>query len=187
MKRHWPLLGLLLLLVVVGFYFVKAGTKIIKAPALLKDIVSGEGLRLKDIHYAQDNPDDRVKWVLDAKEVSFSSDRETIRFKAFTLRVEPEDRSGFQLKGDRGKYTKNNGKIELWGNLDGSSEDGYRIQTEYAMINEKKALLHSDRAVKISGPYFQVNGKGLKADLNGKRFEVLSAVTTVIKEDEIDL
>lgn len=187
MKRHWPLLGLLLLLLVVGFYFVKAGTKIIKTPALLKDIVSGEGLNLKDIHYAQDNPDDRVKWVLDAKEVSFSSDRKTIRFKTFILKVEPEDRSGFQLKGDRGRYTKDSGKIELWGNLDGSSEDGYRIQTDYAMINEKKGLLRSDRAVKIFGPYFQVNGRGLQADLNSKRLEVLSTVTTLIKEDAIGL
>lgn len=186
-RKHWPLLGLLLLLVVVGFYFVKSGTKLMKAPALFKDIVSGEGLELKDIHYTQDNPDDRLKWVLDAEEVSISSDRKTVRFKDFILSVETEDKNGFKLEGNSGQYFEDTGRIELWGNLDGSSKNGYRVLTEYVMINEQKGFLRSDKAVRISGPDFKINGTGFQADLNNKRFEVLSDVTTIIDEEAVGL
>ncbi|MFO7985124.1 MAG: LPS export ABC transporter periplasmic protein LptC [Desulfatiglandaceae bacterium] len=182
MKRHWPLLGLGLLLLMVGFYFVKSGSKLVRAPAMLKDVISGQGLTLKDIHYAQDDPDERMKWFLDAEEVSFSEDRTIIRFKAFTLRVEPEGEHWFKLVGNRGRYAKDSGEIELWGDLRGTSADGYRVMTEYVMINEQKKEMHSDKPVKIFGPFFQVNGRGFLADLGRKQIEILSNVTTVIQK-----
>ncbi|MFP3912475.1 MAG: LPS export ABC transporter periplasmic protein LptC [Desulfobacteraceae bacterium] len=182
LKRHWPLLGLGLLLLMVGSYFIKSGSNLIRAPALLKDVISGQGLKLKDIHYTQDDPDRRMKWVLDAKEVSFSEDRKTIRFDTFALRVEPEGEQWFKLKGNRGRYDRDSGVIELWGDLEGVSADGYRILTEYVMINEQKKEMSSDQPVKIFGPFFRVDGRGFLADLKRKQVEILSGVTTEIHE-----
>ena len=114
-KRYWPLVGIGILLLVVGFYFAKAGKDLIKTTALLKDVLSGEGVNLKDIHYRQDDPDEKIKWVLDAKEVRFSEDRKTIRFFDFYLKVEAEARPGFSLRGKRGIYHKEKGKHRALG------------------------------------------------------------------------
>ena len=182
MKRHWPLVGLCALILLATFYFFKSGKDLLKAPALLKNLMSGEGLKLEDVHYTQDNPDKKIKWVVDAREVRFSGDRKNVEFVDFKLKVEPEDRPWFTLNGKKGHYSKDSGEIELFGSIDGFSSDGYRILTEYLLINEKAGNLSTDKPVKISGPFFVVDGKGLFADLKEERIEVLSNVTTTISQ-----
>ena len=184
-KRHWPLLGLGALLILVGFYLAKSGKELLKTTALLKNIVSGEGLELKDVHYRQDDPDEKVQWVLDAKEVQFSKDMKTIRFYEFKLKVEPEGKPWFKLSGKRGNYFKDSGKIELWGDLAGFYGDKYEIFTDYVLINEKIGTLKTEKPVKIIGPFFDVKGKGLFADMTEEKVKILSDVTTIIDEEPV--
>ena len=182
LKRHWPLIGLCALLLLVGFYFFRQGRDLMKAPALLMNLMSGEGLQLKDVHYTQDDPDKKVKWVVDAREVRFSGDRKNVEFFDFKLKVEPENRPRFTLNGKKGNYSKDTGNIELFGSIDGVSSDGYRILTEYLLINEKEGHLSTDRPVKIFGPLFEVDGEGLFADMKEEKIKVLSHVTTNISQ-----
>jgi len=171
------------LLLVVGFYFAKAGKDFIKTAAFLKDVVSGDGVKLKDIHYRQDDPDGKIKWVLDAREVRFSEDKKNIRFFDFYLEVEAEGRPGFSLRGEEGNYAKDIGKIELRGKLDGSYGTEYRFLTEYVAINEKKGTVNNKEPVAIFGPFFTVKGKGLFVDLSENRIKILSDVVTTINPE----
>jgi len=182
LKRHWPLLGLGALLLVVAFYLAKSGKGLVRTTALLKDMVSAEGLKLKDIHYRQDDTEDKVRWVLDAEEVQFSEDKKVIRFYGFDLKVEPEGRPGFKLSGKRGTYFKESKKIELWGELKGFYGSRYQIFTEYLLISDNLGRLSTEEPVKVSGPFFTVKGRGLFADLNDETLKILSDVTTTLKE-----
>jgi len=184
LKKHWPLIGLGALLVLVSFYLIRSGKEIVRGP-MVRNIISGEGLSLKDIHYTQDDPDRGFKWVLDAKEVKFSEDRSNITFIEFRLKVEPENRPSFKLKGKRGDYSRDSGEINLWGELEGLSENGYRITTEYMLINEKKGQLRTDKPVKISGPFFTVTGRGLFVDMEKEKLKIFSDVTTIIDKESM--
>lgn len=184
LKRQWPLLGLGLLLVTIALYLVRSGRELIQAP-LLKDVMSGEGIKLKDIQYAQNDPNKGLKWVLDASEVRFSEDKNTVFFNDFHLRLEPENRPFFELKGNRGDYSRDSGNINLWGDLDGVSGNGYRIVTEHLMINEKRRQVNTEKPVRISGPFFTVAGRGLFVDLEQERIKVLSDVTTVLDREPL--
>ncbi len=176
-------MGVGVLLLVVVFYFAKAGKDFFKTTALLKDVISGEGVKLKDIHYRQDDPDEKIKWVLDAKEVRFSEDRKTIRFFDFYLEVKTEGQPAFSLRGKKGVYLKDIGKIELWGNLDGLYGKQYRFLTEYVVINEKDGIVSNEEPLEIFGPFFTVKGTGLFADLAEKRIKILSNVVTTVNQE----
>ena len=185
LKRQWPLVGIGILLGVVVFYLIRSGRDIIQ-DFPLKEIVAGEGLRLKDIHYSQDDPDKGLKWVLDAKEVRFSGDKSSIHFNEFRLTVEPENRSSFRLKGKRGDYSRDSGEINLWGDLEGFSGNEYRIATEHILINEKRGHLSTEKPVKIFGSFFSVTGRGLFLDLEKRRVKILSDVTAIVNEESLN-
>ena len=181
-RRHWPLVGLAILLAVAGFYFLKGARAIIKTP-VLKEIVQGKGLTLKDIHYTQDDPEKGLKWILDAEEVKFSENREHVLFHDFRLKLEPKNRPTLKLKGRKGEYSKQSGLIELWGDLEGESSEGYMILTDSLVFDEKSGHLSSDNPVKIYGPSFSTEGHGLIADVYNKTFKILSDVTTRVDSE----
>jgi len=182
--RQWPLIGLGLVLAAVAFYLVRSGKEFIQDP-LIRGVMSGEGVKLKDIQYTQDDPDKGLKWVLNAGEVRFSEDRKSIFFKDFHLKVIPENRPFFELKGRKGDYLRDSGEINLWGDLEGFSGNGYRIVTEHLMINEKLGHVSTDEPVKIFGPFFSVSGKGLIMDLEKESAKILSDVTSTIEQESL--
>jgi LPS export ABC transporter protein LptC len=181
LKRQWPLIGLGLLLALVAFFLVRSGRQFIQEP-LLSVISSGEGIKLKDIRYAQDDPDKGVKWVLNAREVKISEDKKSIVFNQFHLKVAPEKKPAFRLTGNRGDYSRDTGKINLWGNVEGFSGDGYRILTEHLLINENSGQISTDEPVEIFGPFFSVTGTGLRVDLEEERLQIRSDVTTLLNQ-----
>ncbi len=184
-KKQWPLIAAGATLLLVSFYFARIDKDTIQEQ-IIKDILPSEGLKLKDIHYTHDDPEKQIKWIMDAREVKFSEDKMTIIFHDFQLKIKPQNGTSLELEGDEGIYSRHSKKIDLTGNLKGSSENGYTIMTDHAVVNEKTGRITSDRRIKITGPFLSVVGKGLTADLGKRRFKVLSDVTTVLERRNIN-
>ena len=184
LKRQWPLIGLGLVVALVAFYLIRSGKEYAQR-SFLWEAIPGDGAKLKDIHYTQDDPDKGLKWVLDAREVRFSEDKRSILFRDFHLKVEPENRPYFELNGKKGDYSRDSGEINVWGNLEGFSGNGYRIVTEHLLINEKRGHVSTEKPVKIFGPFFSVAGQGLFVDLEKERLRILSDVTTILDQGSL--
>jgi len=177
-------MGLGLLLIFVVFYVAKSGRDAVRKP-ILNVLKAGDGLKLRDIHYSQDDPDKGVKWILDAREVGFSGDQTSLSFQDFLLTVEPESRPPFRVKGRNGQYAREKGEIRLWGDLEGVSDNGYRFTADHVLIDEKNGHLSTDNSVKIFGPFFSVAGQGLFLDMGKETLQILSDVTTVIDRKSV--
>jgi LPS export ABC transporter protein LptC len=182
LKKYWPLMGVAILVVVVGFYLVQAQRNSPRKP-VEPDVSTEEGLKLEDIHFTQDSPDDKVKWVLDAKEARLSKDKEVISFHRFRLRLEPQKRPRVELEGERGEYYRTSGEIRLQGGLKGTTEDGYSMVTQSAVYLDKQGRLETKDPIKITGPFFCVEGQGLQLNVEKETVQILSDVTALIDKD----
>jgi LPS export ABC transporter protein LptC len=181
LRRQWPLVGVAVLLVLAVLFVIRSGKDLFRDSAL-EEVISGKGIKLKDIHYTQEDPSKDISWVLDAEEVRFSEDRQSIFFRGFRLNVRPTGRPAFHLTGENGEYSRTSGEAKLWGNLEGISDDGYRIVTESMLFDEKKGVLMNDRPVQLFGSFFSVSGTGMFVDLRKKQMKILAKVKTVVRE-----
>jgi LPS export ABC transporter protein LptC len=180
-KKRWPLLGLGIMLAWGASYLVISGKKVVE-DRLLGDLLPEEGLKLKDIHYTQDDAARGLKWVLDAEEVTLTGDNESLVFRDFLLQLESKDRSPVKLRGNKGGFNRATGVMELWGDLDARSEDGFSFKTDHLLFNQKTGIITTESAVEVAGPFFLVEGQGLFVDLNQKEMKVISNVTTRVDE-----
>jgi LPS export ABC transporter protein LptC len=184
LKKQWPLLGLGILLAVVCFYLFRSGEEVIQE-TFIEDIMPGEGLRFNGFHYAQNNPDKGVTWAIDAKEMRSSGDMNSISFNEFRMKVTPKDKPGIELTGEKGDYSRESGEMNLWGDLEGVSENGFKFVSDHLLINEKSRQLSTDKPVKIIGPYFSVHGRGLSVDLENETLKIHTNVIAVLNEDPL--
>ena len=185
-KRHWPLIGVAVVIVVAGFFFLHSLTGDGKR-ALIGGIIPGEGLRLKKIHYTHEDPERGLRWMLEAEQVTFSEDRNSMVFRDFLLTLEPESRPAVKVRGERGRYDRLSGLISLAGNVDAETADGYRIRSERLIVHEKDRTVQTDLPVRLSGPFFSVDGTGLLIDLEKETLGVHSQVTTKVTGKAVGL
>ncbi len=184
LKRQWPLIGFGILLTLAGSYLMKSKKEVVR-DTFFEEITPGEGIKLKEIHYAQHNPDKGVSWNLQANELRSSGDKKSIFFNEFRLRVAPQGRPFFELKGKSGNYSRDSGEINLLGDLEILSENGFRLTTADVLINEKSGELSTDKPVKISGPFFSMKGRGLFVDFEKETLKILSDVTTTLNKESL--
>lgn len=178
-SRYWPLLGIVMLAAVAGFYLVRseAEKELVRQPIVTEADLE-DGITLSDIHYTQDDPDQGMQWVLDAEQVKFSPDRTYFSFRSFRLKLLPKDRPFLELEGERGDFNKATGEINLQGDLEGFSANGYRIFADHLLYNHELGLLTTDKPVRINGPFFTVSGQGLYFNLEREYLKMTSGVTT---------
>jgi LPS export ABC transporter protein LptC len=179
-KKTWPLIGIggLILIAVIHVHLSQKESPPWSAHS---DKTPAEGMRLEDIHYSHADPDNKVTWLLDAAEVTFSKDRRFMSFWDFRLKVQPQDRPRMELTGQRGDYDTETGELVLRGALQGKTENGYTFETEYAVYNQKKGDLQTHEPVLITGPFFSIQGRGLSFDVNREILKIHSEVTTLVK------
>jgi LPS export ABC transporter protein LptC len=184
--KYLPIMGIAGLLALIGFFLIKSAHQGIEDSILIEQVLD-EGLRLKKIHYIQDNPDEGTRWVLDADEVMFSKDRQRISFNKFHLKLEPENNISIELEGNRGDYDKTSDEMSLKGHLEGYTDNGYRISTEDIVYKQKEGHLNTDGPVEVIGPFFSVKGRGFHLNLENKTIKIISDVTTLIERESLVL
>ena len=186
-KKHWPLAGIALLLLVATLYIFDAQETIVEEPKST-DTVMEEGVELmENISFTGGDPDKGEKWVLNAKEVRVSDDQTVYSGIDFGFKLERRDGTHIELRGDKADYNSSTGEISLQGALNGQTSKGYKIVTDHLLYNDKNGYLVTDGPVKIIGPFLSVSGQGLYFNPEKKVLRVLSDVTTLINRKWVAL
>jgi len=179
-KNYWPVLSLIFMILGIGYYIISGSKKVVKKANPLNHILPYYALQLQDVHYTHDNPNKNIKWELDAEKVRFSKDKSVITFSNFHLIIHSKGQKGFDLKGQEGKYKRDESMLYLKGNLRATYARYYKLYTNSMIFNEKTGQGESKDPVEIKGPFFHIDGIGMHLDIKKKKIKVLSDVNSII-------
>jgi LPS export ABC transporter protein LptC len=182
--KYLPVLGIIALLAIIGFFLIKAVCEDVE-DEVLTELPKTEGLRLENIQFIQDNPDEGARWILDANEVMMSEDRQHMSFNRFHLKLEPENNYTIDLVGTSGDYDRTADEINLHGDLEAHTENGYKISTDHILFRQKEGNLSADGPVEINGPFFSVTGRGLRINLEKETIRIISNTRTFIEKGSL--
>ena len=186
LKKHWPLAGIALLLLVATLYIFSAQESVEEEPKS-PDTVMEKGVDLmENISLTGGDPDKGVKWFLKAKKGKAFIDKTVYSGNDFELKLELRDGTHIELKGDKVDYNSSTGEISLQGDLNGQTSKGYRIVTDHLLYKEEKGSIETDAPVKISGPFFSSSGQGLEYHLEEGVFRILADVTTHVDQNRLE-
>jgi LPS export ABC transporter protein LptC len=173
--KYLPIAGIILLLCITGYFLISAGYK--RGEGIDPDTMFPDaGLTVKDFHYSEEN------LILDADEGTYSKDKQKVTLSNFYFKLAPLNGPAMEIKGERAEWDRVLKVIHLIGNLQGHSNSGYGIFTEHLTYEQKDGVLRTDARVKITGPFFSVNGKGLLCYPEKQRFKIISDITALIEK-----
>lgn len=180
----WPISGILLLLMVVGFFLLKV-PDVAMVSSKKSSLASGESLRICDVKYSQDHGNGEAKWELKAKEGRYFSRKQIVTLSDVSLRLAPSKETSFTIKGNEGDYLTKTGEIILRGDVMGRSTNGYQIETSLLTYRQKDESVETDRPIRVVGPFFRVKGDGLFVDLKKRTFTVRGNVSTTVTKGDL--
>lgn len=178
-KAVWPIAGIVLLLVIAALFLFRV-PQLLMVSSKVSRLASGESVKMSDITFSQDYKGGQGKWELNAKEAHFFDKNQLLTLKGVLLRLDSSQKPSFTIKGNEGDYCRETGKITLRGEVTGRSSDGYELQTSVIIFREKDGLVETDEPVRVTGPFFQVEGDGLHVDITEKTFTVKGNVRTTV-------
>jgi LPS export ABC transporter protein LptC len=181
-KKYLPIAGIVILFLALGYFLIKTpGSKGINKKAI-SELPPDAGITGNNLHLVEEHGEEGYKFILDADKATASQNEERVTLTGVGLRFESKDGHNMEIKGAEGDKIQN--EISLKGGVQGRSNDGYSLSTEYIVYNQKEGVLKTDELVKMSGPFFSVSGRGLLFKPEGETLKIISDVTTIINIKE---
>ena len=187
--KSLPLIGIVILLSVVGFFLMKSDREDI-GEKILDEIVPRADISSEKFNVTLNNSDKGTRWTLEADDFSYSekaNEDDIVQLENFRIKFQQKNGLGLELEGKNGEYNSTKKEITLSGELKGKTSNGYVFYTEHVMVQQKENSLKSDGAVAIIGPFFKITGKGLFIDLEKETLKILSDVKSIFDKESLNL
>jgi LPS export ABC transporter protein LptC len=182
--KYLPIAGIVILLVIVGYFFkmgFKGGESAVKNASPPE-----EQTTVKNFRVAEDNLDKKIRYILEADEGIYSEDNKQVSLKDFRLEIQPldgnQDLKSMEITGEKGVYNEETKEVVGEGDIQGHSQSGYNIFTEYILYGKTDCIVRTDKPVRLTGPYFSVTGKGLIFDTQKDTIKIFPETHTSIEE-----
>lgn len=180
--KYLILLGIVLILFYVSFNLWQRSNKRemadeVKSTALLRN---NEDMRLEEIHLVEEKYGKRT-WELEAKQINQYQDRNVLILKDIKAKIYLKDGKIFNISGTEGRFYQDSKNMELSGNVELHSSDGYRLKTDSLFFDNSKKKISTEDFVEIEDGKVNIRGKGLVIDIEAKVFKLLGQVKTFWK------
>jgi LPS export ABC transporter protein LptC len=133
-------------------------------------------MQFQKIHYTSTNDQGIKEWELTATTANYFRDKKLAEFENVDVTFYYKQGRVFTLRGDIGRLNMGTKDITLTGNVIGTSNDGYRFQTQSLVYNAQKRQAQTDDKALVEGPQFNLEGTGMIVDIEKEKVFLLSEV-----------
>ncbi len=166
--RFWLLLLIGSVLASVVF-FLTTNTQDRLLPERFELSQTDADLRIKDVFLTEDKGGEKA-WELKADWARVYRENNKTLLEDLRVKVFIENRKPIHITGESGELNNESKDIQIRGNVEVVSEDGYTLRTEELKWLSEKREIVTEKAVWIAGKTFRLNGNGLRLKVDEQRF-----------------
>jgi len=137
----------------------------------------GADMQLEKIRFVEDKHG-RKTWELEAKSIQQYQDQNMMMLEDVKVTFYSKDGRTFTLSGNQGKYYQDSKDMELVGDVELVSSDGYRFRTHSISYRNEEKKVSTPDPVEIEGELIRLVGKGMLVNMETKTLKVLNQVKT---------
>jgi LPS export ABC transporter protein LptC len=135
----------------------------------------GADMRLEKIRFVEDK-EGRRTWELEAKLIRSYQDQNTMVLEDVTVTFYTKEGHSFVISGKKGTVHQDSKNIELVGDVQITSSDGYLLKTHSINYDHAGRKASTADPIEIEGKEIQLVGRGLQVDVEAKVITVLHQV-----------
>ena len=179
-RKTWIIIGLtflavlsILMALMMAFYKKTPQT-------LLKVMADNVDLQVKNVVYT-DVGQSGEKWEIKADTARYIKKENLALFDKVQVRMVTSEGKTFILTGDKGRFKTDQKNIEIYGNVEGTSDHGERFTTDHLSYNNAEGKIYTDSAITLGSGQMKIVGIGMTLNIKSGELSVLSNVKADIK------
>jgi LPS export ABC transporter protein LptC len=143
-------------------------------------------LTFEGIRYTR-NIGEKIQWALKANVAQLYEDKNIMDLERIKIKFFPAGGGHVTVTADSGVYRIDNDEMSLNGDVKIHSEDGSTLFSETMHFSQKKRLIWTRDRVLIKGDGLEMEGEGLKYDLQKGKLTVERQTTVLPENGELEL
>lgn len=151
---------ILIMLFVIGVLLYKNRSMILNGETLHEALNSAAHISLKFPHFIEMNGEVMALEVK-ADEAYYYKENNLAHLKKPRARLYREDGNNTAIRGDEGIIDTETNNVDMTGNVEIDTVEGYYVETSSAKYENDKMLISTDADVKFTGKGFEIKGKGM--------------------------
>ncbi len=167
MRRKLPyvILSLLVLCLGVAGGYMFLRSHLLSRPELfLEEVVKRADLSLKDIDYTH-IVDGKKQWTLKADQVDYLQKDDVYSLRQVRVLYYASPERVVTLQGKEGLFSRSEGWVRVKGEAVITADGGYKAESEEFTYRIQSQEVQSQEEVRLAGPGFAINGRGLTVNL----------------------
>jgi LPS export ABC transporter protein LptC len=144
--------------------------------------VSTEGadMKLEKIRFVEDKQGQKT-WELEAESVHQYREQNMMVLENVKVTFYAKEGRIIYLTGKQGKVYQDSKNVDVSGDVELTTSDGYQLKTHSASYNHLEKIVSTADPVEIEGDQIRLTGKGMLVDVEAKTFKILSDVKTQLR------
>lgn len=163
--------------VIVITVMIKTNTKQTKNS--MKALQESVDLQIQGFVYTEVGAD-QDQWEVKAETATYDKKLNEAVLDVVQIKLTTADGRIFTMKADRGTITTDKKNIQIQGNVEMASDNGYKFYTESLNYRDSEKKIFTNASITMENKGMKVTGKGLTLYINKGQLNIPSAVKATL-------